>query len=82
MVSTPTANPDTSLKKSTKIMPYLGIACALLSIILYPLLFSIVAVIIGTYSYLNGEKKCIIPITLGLLLMLSYIYWILRAQFA
>jgi hypothetical protein len=82
MVITPAPNPDISLKKSVKIMPYIGMAFTLLSIILLPLMFSASAIILGAYSYIKGEKKGIIPITLGLLLLLDYIFVILRRLFA
>jgi hypothetical protein len=56
----PSVNPDSSMKKIVKILPYIGVACALLSVIILPFFFSIIAVIFGVYSYFKGEKKGII----------------------
>ena len=54
------------MNKAVKLMPYIGIICALLSVIILPLIFCMMAVIFGAYSYYKGESKGITPIILGL----------------
>jgi hypothetical protein len=70
------------MNKTLKMMPYIGIACALISVIFLPLFFSVMAIILGAYSYYQGEKKGILPIILGLLLTIIYIESIASSYFA